>query len=195
MDIVLLFYQKFRIPSYYYSIFQQSTINNNKFVAPNNVTLVERCYRYIKDRECSFSPNTIRNRKNMIKNQIEVFFKDMKLIDITPSILQSYINNIYNEHMLNSTKNQVDFIKSVLKESYRLKEISENICDFVTTPIKKNSSTSKLYTKQKAQLLLEKSKNIPIGIPIFLILTLGLRFGEAVSLIWSDVDLDKKSHM
>ncbi|CCL10808.1 hypothetical protein BN1095_340154 [Clostridioides difficile] len=26
-------------------------------------------------------------------------------------------------------------------------------------------------------------------------LTLGLRFGEAVSLIWSDVDLDKKSHM
>ncbi|MDX5750010.1 N-terminal phage integrase SAM-like domain-containing protein [Clostridioides difficile] len=92
-------------------------MNNNKFVAPNNVTLVERCYRYIKDRECSFSPNTIRNRKNMIKNQIEVFFKDMKLIDITPSILQSYINNIYNEHMLNSIKNQVDFIKSVLKES------------------------------------------------------------------------------
>ncbi|HHY0137672.1 TPA: N-terminal phage integrase SAM-like domain-containing protein [Clostridioides difficile] len=112
-------------------------MNNNKFVAPNNVTLVERCYRYIKDRECSFSPNTIRNRKNMIKNQIEVFFKDMKLIDITPSILQSYINNIYNEHMLNSIKNQVDFIKSVLKESYRLKEISENIYDFVTTPIKK----------------------------------------------------------
>ncbi len=35
----------------------------------------------------------------------------------------------------------------------------------------------------------------PIGIPIFLMLTLGLRFGEAVSLIWSDVDLDKKSHM
>lgn len=118
----------------------------------------------------------------------------MKLIDITPSILQSYINNIYNEHMLNSIKNQVDFIKSVLKESYRLKEISENICDFVTTPIK-NSSTSKFYTKQETQLLLEKSKNIPIGIPIFLILTLGLRFGEAVSLIWSDVDLDKKSHM
>ena len=103
----------------------------------------------------------------MIKNQIEVFFKDMKLIDITTSILQSYINNIYNEHMLNSIKNQVDFIKSVLKESYRLKEISENICDFVTTPIKKNSSTSKFYTKQKAQLLLEKSKNIPIGIPVF----------------------------
>ncbi len=116
----------------------------------------------------------------------------MKLIDTTPSILQSYINNIYNEHMLNSAKNQVGFIKSVLKESYRLKEISENICDFVTTPIKKNSSTSKFYTKQKAQLLLEKSKNIPIGIPIFLMLTLGLRFGEAVSLIWSDVDLDKK---
>lgn len=91
----------------------------------------------------------------------------MKLIDITPSILQSYINNIYNEHMLNSIKNQVDFIKSVLKESYRLKEISENICDFVTTPIKKNSSTSKFYTKQETQLLLEKSKNIPIGIPIF----------------------------
>ncbi|EQE86237.1 hypothetical protein QCW_1470 [Clostridioides difficile CD69] len=39
--------------------------------------------------------------------------------------------------MLNSAKNQVGFIKSVLKESYRLKEISENICDFVTTPIKK----------------------------------------------------------
>lgn len=66
---------------------------------------------------------------------------------------------------------------------------------FCYNPNQKNSLTSKLYTKQKAQLLLEKSKNTPIGIPIFLMLTLGLRFGEAVSLIWSDVDLDKKSHM
>lgn len=58
--------------------------------------------------------------------------------------------------MLNSAKKQVGFIKSIFKKSYRLKEVSENVCDFVATPSKINNSNSKFYTKQEAQLLLEK---------------------------------------
>ncbi len=72
----------------------KSTINKNKFVAPNSVTLVERCYIYLEEKKDDFSPYTLRNRKSVIRNHIEPFFRDMKLIDISPSFLQTYVNKI-----------------------------------------------------------------------------------------------------
>lgn len=36
----------------------KSTINNNKFVAPSNITVVDRCIKYLEDKKINFSPNT-----------------------------------------------------------------------------------------------------------------------------------------
>ncbi|MCC0662643.1 site-specific integrase [Clostridioides sp. ZZV15-6597] len=171
----------------------KSTINNNKFVAPSNITVVDRCVKYLEDKKINFSPNTLKNRRDIIKNQIQPFFDEMKLTDITPSILQTYINTIYNKTALNSAKNIVGFLKAVLKEAYRLKEIQENICEFIITPNKRDTTTHNFYTKEEAKSLLEKSKDTILSIPIYLMLTLGLRFGETVALRWSDIELDKKT--
>ncbi|CZR95382.1 MULTISPECIES: site-specific integrase [Clostridioides] len=169
----------------------KSTINNNKFVAPRDITLVERCYKYIDEKKDNFSPYTLRNRQSIIRNQIKPFFEDTKLIDITPNLLQTYVNKIYKKYSLNSAKNSIGFLNALLHEAYRLREIQEDISKFVITPSKKNTSVTNFYTKEEAQLLLEKCLGTNLAIPIYLMLTLGLRFGEAVAVRWCDVELDE----
>ncbi|HFQ8798657.1 TPA: tyrosine-type recombinase/integrase [Clostridioides difficile] len=168
----------------------KSTINNNKFITPNKITLVERCYKYIIANEKNWSPYTTVNRKSWVNNYIEPFFKDTKLIDINPSLLQFFINKSFNNSTSSSAKVRYNFLSSVLKEAYRLKEISENPCDFVKLPHKENSSKIEIYNREEALLLIEKLNNSNIEIPILLMLTLGLRLGEATGLRWTDVDLN-----
>ncbi|MCC0658383.1 site-specific integrase [Clostridioides sp. ES-S-0123-01] len=169
----------------------KSTINNNKFVAPNTVTLVDRCYRYIEEKKDDFSPYTLRNRKSIIRNHIQPFFEDIKLIDISPNLLQTYVNKIYRKYSLNSAKNSISFLNALLHEAYRLREIQEDVSKFVITPNKENASTTNFYTKEEAQILLERCLDTDLAIPIYLMLGLGLRFGEAVGIRWCDVELNK----
>ncbi|MFQ4259001.1 UNVERIFIED_CONTAM: site-specific integrase [Clostridioides difficile] len=169
----------------------KSTINKNKFVAPSGVTLLERCYRYLEERKDDFSPYTLRNRKSVIRNHIEPFFGDIKLIDISPNILQTYVNKIYKKYSLNSAKNSISFLTALLHEAYRLREIQEDVTKFVITPNKEDVSETNFYTKEEAQILLEKCLDTNLAIPIYFMLGLGLRFGEAVGVRWCDVELNK----
>ncbi|MGO0986675.1 tyrosine-type recombinase/integrase [Clostridioides difficile] len=168
----------------------KSTINNNKFAAPINITLVERCYKYIDVNKSNWSPYTIMNQKSWIRNHIEPFFEDIKLIDINPSLMQSFINYMFNNCAHGSARVRYRFINAVLKESYRLREITENPCDFIKLPtIRENTHEIKVYNREESLLLIEKLNNSSIEIPILLMLLLGLRVGEAVGLRWSDIDL------
>ncbi|WP_074105723.1 site-specific integrase [Clostridioides difficile] len=168
----------------------KSTINNNKFITPNKITLVERCYKYIIANEKNWSPYTTVNRKSWVNNYIEPFFKDIKLIDINPSLLQFFINKSFNNSTSSSAKVRYNFLSSVLKEAYRLKEISENPCDFVKLPAQNVTYEIEIYNREETLLLIEKLKDSLIEIPILLMLLLGLRIGEVAGLRWSDVDLD-----
>ncbi|WP_413926708.1 Arm DNA-binding domain-containing protein [Clostridioides sp. ZZV14-5902] len=102
----------------------KSTINNNRFITPKSTTLVERCYKYIEINKNNWSPYTVVDRKSWIKNHIELFFKDTKLIDVNPSLLQSFINSTFNNCTFSSSNIRYRFISSVLKEAYRLREIN-----------------------------------------------------------------------
>ncbi|NMS92193.1 site-specific integrase, partial [Clostridioides difficile] len=44
----------------------KSTINNNMFVAPRDITFVDACYKYIVTNGNNWSPYTIVNRKSWI---------------------------------------------------------------------------------------------------------------------------------
>ncbi|PPV28363.1 integrase, partial [Clostridioides difficile] len=168
----------------------KSTINNNKFVTPNKTTLVERCYKYIMTNEKNWSPYTVINRKSWVKNYIEPFFKDTILIDVNPSLLQIFIDKNFDGSAPSTAKVRYNFLSSVLKEAYRLKEISENPCDFVKLPAQNVTYEIEIYNREETLLLIEKLKDSLIEIPILLMLLLGLRIGEVAGLRWSDVNLD-----
>lgn len=169
----------------------KSSINNKNFILKKDITLVERYKQYIEDETRQLAPYTKYTRNNILKIDIEPFFKDCKLQDVTPALLQAFINNAYTKYTLSSAKNRSETIKTVLREAYRLKEINENPCDFVKNPsksLKKSECINEPYSREEVKKVIECLEGENIEIPILLMLTLGLRFGEAAGLRWQDID-------
>lgn len=168
----------------------KNSINGNKFIISKDITFVDRYKEYLYDTSKKLSLTTINRRESVIRVNIEPFFKDLKLSDVTPSILQSFINKMFNKYTKSGADPIVGTVKAVLNEAYRLREISENPCDFVKNPpaLKKESNVKSPYDKEEVQNVLYKINGTHIEIPILLMLTMGLRLGEACGLRWQDID-------
>ena len=168
----------------------KSSINNNRFIISKDITLVERCYKYVEDNKDEWSPYTTLNRNSWIKNQIQDFFKDTLLRDLTIYQCQQFYNYLLRNYSSESVKTRYGFFNAVLNECYRLKEIQENPCDFIKTSKKENKNNINVYTREEVIDLIEKLNGHFIEIPILLMLLLGLRKGEAVGLQWQDIDFE-----
>ena len=175
----------------------KNSINNNKFVVSNDITFAERYKQYIFDESKKLSPATLKVRESFLKNSIEPFFKDLKLKDITPSILQHYANDLYKNYTKGSAQHRLAAVKAVLSEAYRLREISENPCNFIKSPKSNVVSQTRVaqepYSKEEIKLLIDGLNGHRIEIPILLMLTVGLRFSEMAGLRWQDINFNKNT--
>lgn len=174
-------------------------ISNNKYVTPAELTFVDRCNLYYDDKSKDFSPTTVKRSKGVINKHVKSFFKQTKLTDVTISMYQRWINNMYNVNDLNSTTIKEITIKTnaVLRECYRLKEINENIPDFIIMPkrkLKDNKKEVEVFTKKESKTILADSYiNPKLQLPLHLFLLAGLRFGEMAGLLWEDVNYKEKT--
>lgn len=170
----------------------QSSINNDKFSTPSGITFVDRCWEYYNNEAKEFSPTTLKRSKTVINKHVAGFFRNLKLSEINVSIYQKFINHMYTKDLKVSTiKEILNKTDAVLHECYRLKEINENIPDFIILPKRTDSSTKSVYTVEESKkILLESENNIFLKIPIHLFLLAGLRFGEMAGLLWEDIDFE-----
>lgn len=168
----------------------KSSINNNKFIISKDITFVERLKKYHDDPSKNFSPTTIYKRESLIRVNMDPFFRDTKLKDVSPSMLQSFINAMFAKYTKSGAEPIVAIVKAVLNESYRLREINENPCDFVKNPpaLRENKEPFEVYDKDEVRTIISKLEGINIEIPILLMLTMGLRAGEVCGLRWQDID-------
>ena len=168
----------------------KSSINNNKFIISKDITFVDRYRKYHEDPSKNFSPLTIYKRESVVNVSIEPFFKDTKLQDVTPYMLQTFINNIFAKYTKSAAQPIVGVVKAVLNEAYRLKEINENPCHFVKNPQspKEGRESFEVYDKEEVKNIIDKLKGTNIEIPILLMLTMGLRTGEVCGLRWQDIN-------
>lgn len=168
----------------------KSSINNNNYIVAKDITLVERCQNYIHDKSKDFSPTTIESNERTLSTNIKPFFENMKLQDVTPTMLQSYANNIYATYSKDSAKRRVSFLKAVLNEAYRLKEINSNPCNHIKTPksLVGQVHIPDVYSQEEVREVIKKIEGSIIELPILLMLTMGLRAGEVSGLCWEDID-------
>lgn len=176
----------------------KSSINNNSYVISKDITFVERYKKYIEDEHRHLSPTTLNIRKSFLKNNIEPFFGDIKLCDVSPYTLQEFTNYVYKNYSKGSAQHRLSVVKAVLSEAYRLKEINENPCNFIKAPKIKTEKTEvrapkEPYSKEEVRRIIENIEGEVIEIPILLMLTCGLRYGETAGLRWQDIDFNNNT--
>ena len=171
----------------------KNDINNNKFSAPKDITVVERFKMHIESNRDEWSPNTTKNYEVCLEQNIEPFFRRTKLQELTALQLQQYISFLYKKYSYSGMKLRYSFIATVLKECYRLREIQENPCNFIKLPTNKETiTTGSSYTKEEVKEILYKVDN-ELELPITMALLTGMRRGEIIGLRWCDVDLTNKT--
>lgn len=170
----------------------KSSINNNKFIISKNITFVDRYKKYMYDESKKFSPLTVSRMEDVLKTNVTPFFRNTLLQDITPHMLQSFMNNLFLKYAKSTATNRIALVKSVLNEAYRLKEIQENPCNFVKIPtLTKESSRNKVqepFTKKEAQDFIQKLEGRFFEVHLLLMLLGGLRSEEVCGLKWEDID-------
>lgn len=175
----------------------KNEINNNNLFSPTKKTFVDRCYDYYNDPAKDFSPTTLKRSNNVIGNYVINFFKDTLLADINIYMYQKYVNHLYSTDLKASTiKEILNKTNAVLHECYRLKEIRENIPDFILQPKKVDSTKKDIYSDVESKRILIQSENYQsLQIPLNLFLLGGLRFGEMAGLLWEDIDFKNNTLM
>lgn len=171
----------------------KTEIQNQKYMFSNDITVTDRCYRYINENKRDWSPYTVKNRLSWVKLNVAPFFKDTKMENLTIHQIQRYLNYLYENFTVESAKTRFGFFRSVVKECYRMKEIKENLCDFVKSPKKEASSIADVYTREEILQLFKLLEDKHFELPILLIVLLGLRKGEAYGLTWDDIDFDNNT--
>ena len=171
----------------------KAEIRNQKYMFSNDITVTDRCYRYINENKRDWSPYTVKNRLSWVKLNVAPFFKDTKMENLTIHQIQRYLNYLYENFTVESAKTRFGFFRSVVKECYRMKEIKENLCDFVKSPKKEASSIADVYTREEILQLFKLLEDKHFELPILLIVLLGLRKGEAYGLTWDDIDFDNNT--
>ena len=172
----------------------KNDINNSKFSTPKDITVINRFELHIENNKKEWSPSTTKNYEVCLNKNIKPFFRTTKLQELTVSQLQQYINYLHNKYSYTGMKLRYSFLASVLKECYRLREIHENLCDFIKLPTNKGQVPFKgeSYTKEEVKEILLKLDD-ELELPITMALLTGMRRGEIIGLRWCDIDFSQNT--
>lgn len=122
---------------------------------------------------------------------------DYKIKDITPRVLQDFLNNKKKDDLSkNSIKQIKSIVSSVMKYAvFPLEEIKENPMQYVSLPKIKDKESKLALTMEEYEMILNslnKEKDAQLKRLIEILFNTGMRVGELNALHWSDIDFENK---
>ena len=148
--------------------------------------------------------NTYVSYKNSIEKYINPVLGNLKICDIKPLHIQTFLNKLRNCKQKNgkpltSTTMHKHFLvlNASLNKALKLQMISFNPCICVDAP-KRNKYKTNILTLDEIALLYkrltsEKYEDYIFSLALTLTIETGLRRGEMCGLQWSDIDFDNKT--
>lgn len=140
--------------------------------------------------------NTQKAHKTVIENRIKPILGNYKLKQLSPAILQKFLNDLKNNYSKNYISNIYGVLSGSLKYAvYPLQLLKENPMLYVQMPkfdhVVPSKEDLKVISKVDYLKILER---YPFGstfyIPCVIAWNTGLRVGEVCALQWSDIDLE-----
>lgn len=126
------------------------------------------------------------------EHHIKPYFtaKNLKLRDVTPRIIQKYVDDKEAEgQSVNSIKKHLVILNGVFREAIRMQELTFNPCSAVSTS-RQEKFIGSSYDAKTAKQLLSSIRGDPIEPAVYLGLYLGLRRSEVAGLRWGDIDFE-----
>ena len=143
--------------------------------------------------------------EGIVKNQLIPRIGHIKLTKLK----KTDIETMYNDLLLNGRSDgkgglsvkTVDNIRiclhKALQTAYENEYIVKNPASIAKVPTLKSTNTEKkeieILSKQEQQALMAVCNNTPYGMGIITTLYTGVRMGELLGIMWSDIDFDKKT--
>lgn len=156
---------------------------------------------YLQNAQTTMSATTYVSYQRIIKNYISPALGHLKMKDIKPVHVQSFVNQL--QTMQADTKSgkltpstvrrYFTVLQSIFHSAYKLGIIGTNPTDAdrITLP-KLKEQTTEIFTADEIQQIFKALENEPLLLKtlIHLAINTGCRRGELVALKWSDLDFD-----
>ena len=174
----------------------------SKPVSPSKeITFAMLLRRWQESNEVRLKEGSKNRYENLIVSQILPELGDLKLSEITPSIINSFLNKKLTNGRLDGagglSPNYVRSISLVITSSLNFAVEEELISPFKTKICKPNTIKNDLpmlsFENQKILEQHIKADLTPTNVGILITLYTGLRIGEICALCWNDIDLYSKT--
>jgi integrase len=160
---------------------------------PSEMTLKEFWPEFmeIQEKDYGNSRSELIAKASAWRCHLKAFFGDMPLKEIRYRQVKLWVRTV--DHLKTKSKNNyIDILRKALKEAYKLELIDD--MPYIPALRKRREEKPELkpLTYEEANALIQ-SADKEISFPIFLALTLGLRFGELIALEKSDIDFERRT--
>ena len=165
--------------------------NNEDF---QNPTFAEVAELWLESYKSTVKPTTYQGVKIKLDVMIDLYFTDMKIQQISVAYCQKVAIQLSNRYILYT--NYYSVISRVFKYATSIDIIKSNPLDKIIKPKNRPLKVKEnYYTKQELTDFLKVCKENckPVEYTFYHLLAFtGLRIGEAIGLMWSDVDFENK---
>ena len=171
----------------------ESGNNANK---SQKLVFVDVCEKFIINHcENRLKPSTVINYKMYLRKHIEPFFRKMKMLDVTSSVISKFIKQKKDiDGLSNKTINNIlTMIKTVFNVAVREDLIYKNPIISVKKLRAEHYEMSFLDKDEIQKVLSVTRENYPNFYPLlFTAIMTGMREGEILALKWQDIDFVNK---
>lgn len=167
-------------------------LNKGEYVKESSMTYAEYFTSWL-DLKNEVADSTREMYESYFRIHIEPFLGKYLLSNLGPLHIQKFIKHIKDKGLSDQTVKRVySVVNASLNAAVRMEILTKNVADKVDKPKVKRTERL-IWSEQSIKEFLERSRGQSrYWIAIFLAVMTGMRQGEILGLMWSDIDFDKR---